>query len=303
MKSSICIKDAASCRGLLAALAAGWGGAAMAAVRCLPALQRPALTVARRTAANLMLAVVRNGGRLVAAGERGLIICPTTPADTGRKPRCRSASPSPRCASSMNAKAGPSATWAWYCAPSMAAPPGRACSTAAPPPRWPQAAQQAWDAAKPDPQNAEHPLNLLLEDARRLVDEGADKPFLDIQLRADGSVLVVGAYGLAFSSADGGRSWQAHMKDLPNPNGSTIYGAIQRQQEQYLFGEQGLLLHAAAPDAGVHRAALIRPRQPVRRADAQARTADAVRPARQGVPQRRSRARRGPKYRPRSTPR
>jgi photosystem II stability/assembly factor-like uncharacterized protein len=112
-----------------------------------------------------------------------------------------------------------------------------------------QAAQQAWDAVKPDPNNADHPLNLLLEDAHRLVDEGADKPFLDLRLHADGSVLVVGAYGLAYSTTDGGKTWQALMRNLPNPNGATYYGIAERQQEQYLFGEQGVLLRAASPDA------------------------------------------------------
>ncbi|MRW91824.1 photosystem II stability/assembly factor-like protein, partial [Duganella sp. FT80W] len=107
-----------------------------------------------------------------------------------------------------------------------------------------QAAQQAWDAVKPDPNNPDHPLNLLLSDAQRLVDEGADKPFLDLCLQGDGSALVVGAYGLAFSTADGGKSWQALMKNLPNPNGATYYGIAERQQEQYLFGEQGVLLRA-----------------------------------------------------------
>jgi photosystem II stability/assembly factor-like uncharacterized protein len=234
---------------LLAALAAGWGGAALAADTLPSALRRPALTVARPTGANL-LAVERNGGRLLAAGERGLIIYSD---DSGRhwtqaKVPVSVTLTALRFANEREGWAvgnmgavlrtvDGGATWSRVFD-------GQAAATLAE-----QAAQQAWDAARPDPQNPDHPLNLLLQDAQRLVDEGADKPFLDIQLRADGSVMVVGAYGLAFSSADAGRTWQAHMKDLPNPNGSTIYGAIQRQQEQYLFGEQGLLLRAATTDA------------------------------------------------------
>jgi photosystem II stability/assembly factor-like uncharacterized protein len=249
MKSSICIKTRHHAAVLLAALAVGWGGAAMAAVTLPAALQRPALMVARPTAANL-LAVERNGGRLVAAGERGLIIFSD---DSGRhwsqaKVPVSVTLTALRFANEREGWAvgnmgavlrtvDGGASWTRVFD-------GQAAAVLAE-----KVAQQAWDAGKPDPQNADHPLNLLLQDAQRLVDEGADKPFLDIQLRADGSVLVVGAYGLAFSSADGGRSWQAHMKDLPNPNGATIYGAIQRQQEQYLFGEQGLLLRANATDA------------------------------------------------------
>ena len=249
MKSSICIKTRRHAAVLLTALAVGWGGAAMATGTPPAALQRPALTVARPTAANL-LAVERNGGRLVAAGERGLIIYSD---DSGRhwtqaKVPVSVTLTALRFANEREGWAvgnmgavlrtvDGGVTWTRVFD-------GQAAAALAE-----QAAQQAWDAGKPDPQNADHPLNLLLQDAQRLVDEGADKPFLDVQLRSDGSVLVVGAYGMAFSSADGGRSWQAHMKDLPNPNGSTIYGAIQRQQEQYLFGEQGLLLRANAVDA------------------------------------------------------
>ena len=249
MKSSICTKTRRHAVVLLAALAAGWGGAVMAAGTLPAALQRPALAVERPTAANL-LAVERNGDRLVAAGERGLIIYSD---DSGRHWTQAKVPVSVTLTALRfaNAREGwavgnmgavlrtvdGGATWTRVFD-------GQAAAALAE-----QAAQQAWDAGKPNPQNADHPLNLLLQDAQRLVDEGADKPFLDLQLRANGSVLVVGAYGLAFSSADGGRNWQAHMKDLPNPNGSTIYGAIQRQQEQYLFGEQGLLLRANAADA------------------------------------------------------
>jgi photosystem II stability/assembly factor-like uncharacterized protein len=213
------------------------------------ALRRPALKVARPTAANL-LAVERVGGRLLAAGERGLIIYSD---DSGRHWTQASVPVSVTLTALRfaNEREGwavgnmgavlrsvdGGATWSRVFD-------GQAAAALAE-----RAAQQAWDAAKPDPADAEHSLNLLLADAQRLVDEGADKPFLDIQLRADGSVLAVGAYGLAFASTDGGRVWRPQMKDLPNPNGSTIYGAVQRRQEQYLFGEQGLLLRAAEPDA------------------------------------------------------
>ena len=248
MQSFICVITERTARraavALLAALVAGGAAAALPS-----ALQRPALSVVHPTQANL-LTIERVGTRLVAAGERGLILYSD---DSGRHwTQARvPVSVTLTALRFVNQREG----WAvgnmgavlrttdggvnWL----RVLDGQRAAALAE------QAAQQAWDAVRPDPSNAGHPLNLLLEDARRLVDEGADKPFLDIHLRADGSVLVVGAYGLAFSSADGGRNWQAQIKDLPNPNGSTIYGMVERQQEQYLFGEQGLLLRAAAPGA------------------------------------------------------
>lgn len=234
---------------LLAALGAmaatALSGVAMAAVALPSALQRPALKVAQPASAHLQ-AVTRAGERLVAVGERGLVIYSD---DSGRHwtqasvpvsvtlTAVRFASPGEGWAvGNMGAvlrSTDGGASWTRVFD-------GQRAATLAL-----QAAQQAWDAVRPDASQAEHPLKLLLDDAQRLMDEGADKPFLDIALRADGSVLVVGAYGLAFASADSGRSWQARMAALPNPNGSTIYGAVERQREHYLFGEQGLLLRAA----------------------------------------------------------
>ncbi|MUI15446.1 photosystem II stability/assembly factor-like protein [Massilia dura] len=217
------------------------------------ALQRPALAVARPAAANLQ-AIARTGNRLVAAGERGLIIYSD---DSGRHwTQARVPVSVTVTALRFAATAGGNARegWAvgnmgvvlrttdggasWIRVFDGAAAAGLAV----------QAARQAWDSVKPDPSETEHPLNRLLDDARRLADEGADKPFLDIAQRADGSVWVVGAYGLAFSTADGGRTWHARMKDLPNPEGVTWYGIASRGQERYLFGEQGALLRAAAQD-------------------------------------------------------
>ena len=47
-----------------------------------------------------------------------------------------------------------------------------------------------------------------IDEARRLVAEGADKPFLAVQCMGDGRVLALGAYGLAFSTQNAGQSWQ-----------------------------------------------------------------------------------------------
>ncbi|MHA4869540.1 WD40/YVTN/BNR-like repeat-containing protein [Duganella sp. PWIR1] len=247
----------------LAACTAGCCGAVYAAApapaaSALPAaLLRPALKAARPEQANLM-AVVRAGKRLVAAGERGLIIYSD---DSGQHwtqaqvpvsitlTALRFANEHDGWAvGNMGAvlrSTDGGASWQRVFDGKQAAALAE------------QAAQAAWDAAKPDPNDADHPLNLLLEDAHRLVDEGADKPFLDLRLQANGSVLVVGAYGLAYTTTDGGKTWQAQMKNLPNPNGATYYGIAERQQEQYLFGEQGVLLRAGATATGASSASAV----------------------------------------------
>jgi photosystem II stability/assembly factor-like uncharacterized protein len=224
-------------------------GAADSVAKLPAALGRPALKVARPELANL-LAIARSGNRLVAAGERGLIIYSDDSGQhwTQAQVPVSVSLTALRFASQRDGWAvgnmgivlhstDGGANW-------QRVFDGRQAAALAE-----QAAQQAWDAVKPDPNNPDHPLNLLLADARRLVDEGADKPFLDLRLHADGSLLVVGAYGLAYTTSDGGKTWQAQMKNLPNPNGATYYGIAERQQEQYLFGEQGVLLRADTPDA------------------------------------------------------
>ena len=47
-----------------------------------------------------------------------------------------------------------------------------------------------------------------LAEAERLVADGPDKPFLDVHFFDENRGLVVGAYGLAFVTDDGGKRWQ-----------------------------------------------------------------------------------------------
>ncbi len=81
-----------------------------------------------------------------------------------------------------------------------------------------------------------------IAEAERLAAEGADKPLLDLLLLGGQRLLVVGAYGLALASEDGGRSWQSWMPRLPNPKGLHLYAARQHGQTLLLAGEQGLVL-------------------------------------------------------------
>jgi photosystem II stability/assembly factor-like uncharacterized protein len=272
---------------LLTALAAGAALPSQAA-RVLPALERPALTVAR-PAQCVMLAVVRAGNRLVAAGERGLVMLSDDSGQTWKQARVP-VSVTLNALRFRNEREGwavgnmgvvlhtadGGATWERLLD-------GRAAAQLAL-----QSAQAAHDAAKPDPNDLEHPLNLALDNARRLVDEGADKPLLDLALAADGALTTVGAYGLAFASQDGGRHWQARMGELPNPEGFTLNGLAVRQQEQFLFGEQGLLLHAAGPGQPFKAEALPSATSLFGAVQLREGPLLAAWPARQGIPQRRA---------------
>jgi photosystem II stability/assembly factor-like uncharacterized protein len=221
---------------------------AHAAERLVRALGQSALAVARPTQA-VIQAVVRAGRsrRLVAVGERGLAIWSD---DDGRS-WTQSRVPV-RCTLTALRFADDKRGWAvgnlgvvletedggasWtkrldgHVAADLAL----------------QAARAQVNAGKPG-SDADGRRQLLLEDAQRLVGEGADKPLLDIALRADGSLLAVGAYGLAFASDDGGRTWRSQIHRLPNPDAFSYYGLAERRGESLLFGEQGLLLRATNP--------------------------------------------------------
>ncbi|MDB5979486.1 MAG: Ycf48-like protein precursor [Pseudomonas sp.] len=78
-----------------------------------------------------------------------------------------------------------------------------------------------------------------LQGARNLVADGADKPFLDIQCFDKDHALVVGAYGLGFSTADGGRSWSPSLALLDGSAQRHINVVRTLHDRVYLAGEQG----------------------------------------------------------------
>ncbi|WP_395700164.1 WD40/YVTN/BNR-like repeat-containing protein [Aquabacterium sp.] len=81
-----------------------------------------------------------------------------------------------------------------------------------------------------------------LKEAERLVAEGADKPLLDLLMLDAQRWIVVGAYGFAFATDDGGAHWASWMPRLDNPKGLHLY-TLRRQGDTLLMaGEQGLVL-------------------------------------------------------------
>jgi len=86
------------------------------------------------------------------------------------------------------------------------------------------------------------------QEAERLIADGPDKPFLDVLQWDARRMLAVGAYGLAFYTADGGESWVPWMDRLPNPDAMHWYVARRAGNALLLAGEQGLL--ARSSDGG-----------------------------------------------------
>lgn len=83
-----------------------------------------------------------------------------------------------------------------------------------------------------------------IQEAERLQADGPDKPLLDLLVMDAQRLLAVGAYGIALGSEDGGRTWSSWMQRLPNPKGLHIYAARLRDKTLLLAGEQGLVMQS-----------------------------------------------------------
>lgn len=93
----------------------------------------------------------------------------------------------------------------------------------------------------------------LRELAQQWTGEGPDKPFLDLHFSDARRGLAVGAYGMAFATEDGGKTWQSLMHRIPNPENRHLYTIAVRGETVYLAGEQGMLLRAVVPQGVFER--------------------------------------------------
>lgn len=98
-----------------------------------------------------------------------------------------------------------------------------------------QAAKASGDSAK-------------LKSAERFVADGPDKPVLDLLVFDAQRVLVVGAYGIALETRDGGTTWTPWRARLDNPKELHLYAVRKRGERIVIAGEQGLLMQSS--DAG-----------------------------------------------------
>ena len=96
-----------------------------------------------------------------------------------------------------------------------------------------------------------------LRSANRLVEEGADKPLLAVHFFDRRSGLVLGAYGLALSTQDGGESWHSMTDRVDNPMGLHLYSFLDVNGTYFIAGEQGILLRSE--DHGISYTALDSP--------------------------------------------
>lgn len=86
-------------------------------------------------------------------------------------------------------------------------------------------------------------------DGRRLPD-GPANPLLDLLMLDAQHGWAVGAYGLALATQDGGRQWTPQHAGLPNPKGMHLYALARLGDVLFIAGEQGLLMRLAAQPRG-----------------------------------------------------
>lgn len=91
-------------------------------------------------------------------------------------------------------------------------------------------------------QPADEALAAWVEEARRMDEQGADKPFLDVWFANEREGYIVGAFNLIFRTEDGGRSWHPLLERIDNPGMLHLYAIRPVGEELYVVGEQGLAL-------------------------------------------------------------
>ncbi|MDP1790250.1 MAG: YCF48-related protein [Methylibium sp.] len=83
-----------------------------------------------------------------------------------------------------------------------------------------------------------------LDYVQLLADDGPDKPFLALHFQDAKRGIVVGAYNLALTTEDGGATWVPLSARLPNPKSLHLYGIAVSGRSIVMAGEQGLLLRS-----------------------------------------------------------
>jgi photosystem II stability/assembly factor-like uncharacterized protein len=214
-----------------------------AAVAIPPALERPALAV-RAPARAVLLAATAAGARLVAVGEHGLVALSDDDGASWRQARAVPTSVSLTAVRFADLRNG----WAVGHA-------GVILRTTDGGETWARQAdgrslaQVALAAARRTTDDR------FTKAAETLVADGPDKPLLDLHVFDSERALVIGAYGLAFETADGGASWTSAMDRLDNPKALHLYALEADGDTIYIAGEQGLLFRSEDRGRSFHRLA------------------------------------------------
>ena len=230
----------------LSLAAACIGAAAMpaAATPVADPMTRPALMVARPAQAYLT-GVARAGKRLVAVGERGIVVLSDDDGATWRQA-------SVPVSVTLAAVQFPTPTQGWAVGHyGVVLHSDDAGATWTRQLDGVQAAQLVQRDAQSGQGGATH-----VTEAQRLVADGPDKPFLGLHFSDANNGFIVGAYNLAFRTRDGGKTWTPFGNRLDNPKASHLYAVESSGRNVLIAGEQGVLLRSTDDGATFTRIAL-----------------------------------------------
>lgn len=79
----------------------------------------------------------------------------------------------------------------------------------------------------------------IMAEVQRFVDQGPDKPFLDVWFESETTGFIVGAFNLIFRTVDGGKSWVPWYDRIDNPKHFHLYAIRPVGKELFITAEQG----------------------------------------------------------------
>jgi photosystem II stability/assembly factor-like uncharacterized protein len=197
-----------------------------------PALDRPVLSV-RAPERSVLLSITQAGGRVVAVGERGIVVLSDDQGGRWRQAASVPASVTLTAVRFVDSEHG----WA-------VGHGGVILHSADGGEHWERQAdgrslaqtvlRDASANGSPEQRRA----------AQQLVDDGPDKPLLDVHFFDRKRGFVVGAANLCFETRDGGRTWVSAAHRLDNPKALHLYAVRAEGDTLHIVGEQGLILRS-----------------------------------------------------------
>lgn len=98
--------------------------------------------------------------------------------------------------------------------------------------------KQYGNPANPDDPEAQR----LKQDAELFAAQGADKPLLDVWFADERTGFVIGAFNLILRTEDGGQTWTSWQDRVDNPRSMHLYGLRPAAGTLFMVAEQGLVL-------------------------------------------------------------
>jgi len=104
-----------------------------------------------------------------------------------------------------------------------------------------QAAAAIFKEAEQSKVNGDESADAALRNAKYLIKEGPDKPFLSVHFTNVNEGIAIGAYGLALHTKDSGKTWHSFVTQVPNKQGSHLYSISEKNGDVLIAGERGAL--------------------------------------------------------------